>query len=99
MKFKLTKTKSRETGIRMPEKKSYRTHEDLERLRSKIEENIIGIDAEIMSGNIAPHPYGTAIDKPLACDLCGFKAVCSFEREKSVRVRDNDGAKFKKEAE
>lgn len=97
--FSLNKSVSKETGIRMPDKKSYRSDGARKELTEKVKENIIGIDREIMSGNIAPHPYGTAVDNPVACRFCGFKAVCSFEKTKQPRVKSDEGASFGKEAE
>ncbi len=92
--FTLNKKPDEQTGIRMPSGKQYKTEESKTELVDKVKENIAGIDREIMAGTIAPHPYGSAPDCPDACVFCAYKEVCSYEREKRVRIKDSNGAEF-----
>lgn len=94
--FKLNTRKDASTGIRMPASRCFESEENREQLLNKVQENISGIDKEIMSGNIAPYPYGNAPDSPDACTLCGYSGICSFEKNKRVRVKKNGGAEFGK---
>ncbi len=94
--FKLNSRKDSTTGIRMPSSRCFESEDNREELLNKIQENITGIDKEIMSGNIAPHPYGSAPDSPDVCEFCGYSGICSFEKNKNVRVKNSNGADFGK---
>ena len=60
----------------------------------KVEENIIGIDREIMDGNIKQRPY-LGKNKQSACVYCDFRDICMFDMDGALsRMPDKDGARF-----
>jgi ATP-dependent helicase/nuclease subunit B len=74
---------------------SYDTETERDALIEKVKDNIVGIDKEIMCGMILPRPYSGG--GALACEYCGYKDVCSFDNNKSIRFADKNGAGFGKE--
>jgi ATP-dependent helicase/nuclease subunit B len=68
--------------------------EERKSIFGKVEENIIGIDREIMDGNIKQRPY-LGKNKQSACVYCDFRDICMFDMDGALsRMPDNDGARF-----
>jgi ATP-dependent helicase/nuclease subunit B len=74
---------------------SYDTETERDALIEKVKDNITGIDREIMCGMILPRPYSGG--GALPCEYCGYKDICSFDNNKSIRFADKNGADFGKE--
>lgn len=75
-----------------PDSRYYKKESERDELVAKVKSNIKGMDDEIMSGRIFPRPYSEG--SSCSCDFCGYKDICSFEKEKSVRFKEEGGADF-----
>lgn len=73
-------------------KKCWTSNSERDEMIQSVKKNILGIDTEIMQGTILPHPYRDG--GSIACTYCSYKDICSFETEKSIRLKNKDGADF-----